>query len=453
MPPLVRAHVLGLTISLFLPLREAAAHLRLVKADPGVGARVTAPPAVTLRFSDVLTVALCRITLRDASMRAVAVDEVRDVSGDPRAMSARLRETVAPGRYTVKWLAAGADGHPVRGEFTFEVVAEASAMTESTRTADQASFSVESPAYALLRAVQSVAVIALLGILALHFMIGPRSARVATPSGHASLSAAEQAASRWVMPTLALLLVVTAARLVAQHVAFFGMNETPTLGSVSAILFQSPWGRGWLIAAAAILVGLVGARRLRIPGSAGWVLLASATLGLVSSMAMSGHAAAVSAFAMSVHAAHILAAGGWIGSLGILVLVAVPAALRAPDGAPHATIAGLMHAFSPTALAFAALVVVTGVFAAFRNVGTVDALWQSSYGLVLLVKLALLLIAATIGFFNWRRVLPVLGTDAATTRLRASAAIELIAALGMLVVTAILVATPLPNDVLDGVAR
>lgn len=453
MPPLVRAHVLGLTISLFLPLREAAAHLRLVKADPGVGARVTAPPAVTLRFSDVLTVALCRITLRDASMRAVAVDEVRDVSGDPRAMSARLRETVAPGRYTVKWLAAGADGHPVRGEFTFEVVAEASAMTESTRTADQASFSVESPAYALLRAVQSVAVIALLGILALHFMIGPRSARVATPSGHASLSAAEQAASRWVMPTLALLLVVTAARLVAQHVAFFGMNETPTLRSVSAILFQSPWGRGWLIAAAAILVGLVGARRLRIPGSAGWVLLASATLGLVSSMAMSGHAAAVSAFAMSVHAAHILAAGGWIGSLGILVLVAVPAALRAPDGAPHATIAGLMHAFSPTALAFAALVVVTGVFAAFRNVGTVDALWQSSYGLVLLVKLALLLIAATIGFFNWRRVLPVLGTDAATTRLRASAAIELIAALGMLVVTAILVATPLPNDVLDGVAR
>lgn len=492
MAPLVRARTIGLMLSLLIPLREAAAHPRLVKADPGVGARVVAPHAVTLRFSEPLTVALCRITLLDASMKAVTVDGVKSAPGDPKAMSVVIRGAVAPGRYTVKWLAAGDDGHPVRGEFTFDVVAGAAGTTERApgipirlagfavatplprvagvlrasmapvvataalamlvQSPDQSDFSVESPVYVVLRAVQSVAVIALLGILALHFMVGPRFAREATPGGHASLRAAEQTAVRWVAPTLILLLVATVARLFAQHAALFGAYETPTLASVSAILFQSTWGRGWLVAGAAIVLGLLGARRLRNAGSAGWTLLATATLGIASSMAMSGHAAAVSAFAMTVHAAHILGAGGWIGSLGIMVLVAVPAVLRARDDERHAIIAGLVRAFSPTALAFAGLVAVTGIFAAWRNVGAASALWQSRYGQVLLVKLAFLSIAAATAFFNWRRVLPVLGTDVATTRLRASAAIELAAALGVLVVTAILVATPMPAEMLDPMA-
>lgn len=492
MAPLVRACTIGLILSLLIPLREAAAHPRLVKADPGAGARVIAPRAVTLRFSEPLTVALCRVTLLDAFTKAVALGEVKSVQGDPKAVSVAIRGTIAPGRYTVKWLAAGDDGHPVRGEYTFDVVRETAGTTERTpgipirlagfavatplpgvagvlrasmapvvataalamlvQSPDQSEFSVESPAYVVLRAVQSVAVIALLGILALHFTIGPRFAREATPSGHASLRVAEQTAARWIAPTLTLLLVVTVGRLFAQHVALFGANERPTMASVSAILFQSPWGRGWLVAGAAIALGLVGARRLRSAGSAGWMLVATATLGIVSSMAMSGHAAAVSAFAMTVHAAHIFGAGGWIGSLGIMVLVAVPAVPHAHDDERHAIIAGLMRAFSPTALSFAGLVAVTGVFAAWRNVGAASALWQSRYGQVLLVKLAFLSIAAAVGFFNWRRVLPVLGTDVATARLRASAAIELAAALVVLVVTAMLVATPMPAEMLDPMA-
>ena len=57
---------------------------------------------------------------------------------------------------------------------------------------------------------------------------------------------------------------------------------------------------------------------------------------------------------------------------------------------------------------------------------------------------ALLAGVAALGFYNWRRVLPTLGDDAATHRLRRSARVELGLGLVVLLVTAVLVALPTP---------
>ena len=51
---------------------------------------------------------------------------------------------------------------------------------------------------------------------------------------------------------------------------------------------------------------------------------------------------------------------------------------------------------------------------------------------------------AALGFYNWRRVLPTLGDDDATHRLRRSARAELGLGLVVLLVTAVLVALPTP---------
>jgi copper transport protein len=484
MVSLIRTRSLALLLSLAIPVREAVAHPRLVKTDPAAGTRVAAPRALALSFHEALTAALCRVTLLNAAMQPVTLGAVKSASGDPKTLSVVIRGSLAPGRYTVKWQVAGDDGHPVRGQYTFEVEAGATGVTEPRRRAPMllagvtvalklpvvesalrprmvaavgmvvaaargpdstdAEFGVESAAYVLLRAIQSVAVIALLGVLALHLLVGPRFARV-VPDGISALRIAEQAAVRWLTPALALLLVATIGRLFAQQAALFGTQEMPTQASLSAILLQSLWGRAWLIAFGAPVVGLVAARRLRGSGSEGWILLAGAALALTYSMAMSGHAAADAAFAMTLHALHVIGAGGWIGSLGILMLVAVPAVLHSGGDQPHPPIAGLVRAFSPTALACAGLVAATGVAAAWRNLGSASALWQSRYGQVLLTKLALLSIAGLAGFHNWRYVLPGLGGETATGRLRRSAAVELAAAALVLVVTAVLVATPMPS--------
>ena len=152
---------------------------------------------------------------------------------------------------------------------------------------------------------------------------------------------------------------------------------------------------------------------------------------------------------MTVHTLHVLGAGGWIGSLAALMIVAVPAVLQFGGEERHRHVAGLVRAFSPTALGFAGLLVVTGAIAAWRNIGSVAGLWQEPYGQVLLAKLALLSVAAGTGAYNWKGVLPYLGSATATARLRKSAMLELAAAIAVLVVTAVLVATPMPSEMLD----
>ncbi len=82
---------------------------------------------------------------------------------------------------------------------------------------------------------------------------------------------------------------------------------------------------------------------------------------------------------------------------------------------------------------------------AWVRLGAVTALWNTTYGQVLLVKLALLAALAAIGFHNWRNVQPTLGTDEATARLERSATLELFVGALVVVVTAILVATPTPT--------
>ncbi|MBI2797461.1 MAG: copper homeostasis periplasmic binding protein CopC [Gemmatimonadetes bacterium] len=114
--------VLALAVLLAVPAREAAAHPRLVKAVPAADSRAAvAPKEIVLTFNEALTLALSRITLTDAKQQAVPLDTLRAAPDDPKTLMARVTGALAPGRYTVKWQAAGADGHPMRGELTFVI--------------------------------------------------------------------------------------------------------------------------------------------------------------------------------------------------------------------------------------------------------------------------------------------------------------------------------------------
>ena len=106
----------------------------------------------------------------------------------------------------------------------------------------------------------------------------------------------------------------------------------------------------------------------------------------------------------------------------------------------------MINAFTPVALASAALATVTGVFATWLHVGTIPNLWGTRYGITLMIKLAILGIVALTGFYNWRFVQPRLGSDEATTRLQRSARVEVAVAVLVLLVTAILVASPTSMD-------
>jgi putative copper export protein len=209
---------------------------------------------------------------------------------------------------------------------------------------------------------------------------------------------------------------------------------------------ETHWGAIWRLqlgGGAVALLGALGARRRPLGG---WTLVAAASVALAFGAALSGHAAAqesLRAFSVIDDALHVAGAAGWLGSL--LWLVGVGLADARSSGRQRADrVAALVNAYSPTALAFAALVAATGVVSAWLRLGSLPALWTSSYGQVLLVKLALLAGVAATGFYNWRRVRPALGTDEGTVRLRRSATVELLIGVAVIAATAVLVAMPTP---------
>lgn len=116
------ALLLALGLSLATPLQAARAHPRLVRATPSADSRVAAPRTLSLTFNESLDLALTRVTLLRGD-RPIPLDSLRLATGDANTVVAGVSTTLAPGRYTVRWQVTGADGHPVRGTFEFEVQA------------------------------------------------------------------------------------------------------------------------------------------------------------------------------------------------------------------------------------------------------------------------------------------------------------------------------------------
>jgi putative copper export protein len=309
-------------------------------------------------------------------------------------------------------------------------------------------FGVESPAFVAIRAVLSLCTVGLIGTISLRWTVLPR---YSGPDRERLRTAVTEKLPRFIDLLGILAVAATLARLLAQHAAVFGVAEPWSGETFGTLLFRAGWGRSWWVAMAAALAVTWLAPRLRNDSRIAWVAMTVALLAFAVSAPLSGHPAAAETpwLAITGQLLHIIGAGGWIGSLAALSVVAIPAARRLSDGGAEgvdARIAGLVRAFSPTALGFSALLGLTGLALAWANLGGLSALWDNIYGRTLLLKLGTLAVVAATGAYNWRRVLPALGQPAASVRLRRSSLVELLAALVVLVITAALVATPMPGE-------
>ena len=114
------AAVLGLGLG-FTVVQPAAAHDRLVSADPEDGAKLDTPPSqVVLTFSgDVLpSGAQVIVSTRDGSVEG-------EVAVDGAVVTAELPGDLPAGGHDVVWRVVSSDGHPIEGELSYDVAAAA----------------------------------------------------------------------------------------------------------------------------------------------------------------------------------------------------------------------------------------------------------------------------------------------------------------------------------------
>lgn len=204
------------------------------------------------------------------------------------------------------------------------------------------------------------------------------------------------------------------------------------------LLLSTSWGTTWKVGLAGTLVLLIAMVLARRGSSAGWWLASGAALALAAFPAFTGHASGVEdsrAIALIADWLHVVAAGAWIGGLAAVLYVS------RLGGADEGGLADLVPPFSSVAITAVAVLVVSGGYASWLHVGGLPGLVSTSYGRLLLGKLALVGVVLAIGARNNRVLTSRLDTEEGSIAMRRSATAELVVAQLVLLVSAVLVRT------------
>ncbi len=215
---------------------------------------------------------------------------------------------------------------------------------------------------------------------------------------------------RWELIGLVALLLTTAADLVVRAQTMGGGSAAAALSALPVVLTRTHFGKVWVPRLAGIglafLLALAPRRAVRSPA-----LLLVAGVALTTSL--TGHAADWGDLSLSVLVdwGHVTAAAMWTGGLAVLAL----SVLGRRAAWPPALLTATVRRFSRLAGACLLVVVGSGAYNAWLQVGAWTPLWTSAYGRVLLVKLAIALGLVGLGAVNHYAILPRLDPSRRTS--------------------------------------
>lgn len=106
----------------------ANAHSKVVASTPAQGAKVSAPKTVVLNFSEALIPPTASVAIVMTAMpgvknhgEMVIRNFTQSWSDNNRIWTLKLRQPLRTGSYDIRWQAAGADGHRMKGTVNFIV--------------------------------------------------------------------------------------------------------------------------------------------------------------------------------------------------------------------------------------------------------------------------------------------------------------------------------------------
>lgn len=179
---------------------------------------------------------------------------------------------------------------------------------------------------------------------------------------------------------------------------------------ITTVLFQTHYGELWLWRGGALFAAWIAwgiYRRRRNPRASAMAFTALTIIALTLSAA--GHAGddGILSLANLADWLHILGAFLWGGGIVATAAIIFPALLRAPQTS-HEVIATSGLRLSTLAGAALGMVLTSGIYNAWLQIGTWHGLWSTLYGRLLVAKLLLVAAMMTLGAVNRYRYVPAL---------------------------------------------
>ena len=400
-------------------------HARLEASTPAADDTLETPiDSVRLQFSASVSADLSQLVLQGPLGDSTVLAAAQGAEG--RRIIVATLPPLHAGAHVLRWRTTSADGHVLQGEIPFFVAAGAATAVAAVGASEP----------------DSVAAI-------------PADAQDGTRAESAGAAAgpgAQESGVAEVPPLLPLLralgtlllLALAGGLLFAQR--FDGYDAiTAPVAAAGEFIIWTPHVAGSLDFGASLQLATGRALLARVVFAvvAALVLVllrsvrAAAVIALIAVLAGGslGHASTITpALSVPLRAVHMAAAAVWLGGL-----LALGLALRnAPAQRP------LLTAVSSAALASFIAIAVTGVGQALVLLGSFDALLQTAYGRLVLVKATGLVLLGAFGYLH-RRMIPRVPEGGDATALHRSVVVEILVFMGIILVSGALSFAQLPE--------
>ena len=382
---------------------SAGAHASFLESEPAAGQRVDRAPArVVLEFTEPINARLTTVELIDlASGDSVGVERAKAAG---RQLMLRPARELTRGAYRVRWRSVSTvDAHVREGYFSFGVQ---TAAVGTQGLVNEGPLARSGWVRVLARLGLYATLLVFAGALLLSVLLRgryggswlgvPPAARRETGIDPGPAQA-RAATATLVAGSLAT--VLGAAVAIAEGADAAGGLS---LAILTDFLVANPAGMARLAVPLLVAGGLWAARRGQCSVGA---VLAACALGVI---AASGHAASADIPLLAVASAwaHLLAGAVWLGGIALLAIAWGPALRGLSTAARLALARSVLPRFGRVALYAFVVVVLTGVVNSAMELGSVDDLWTTAYGRVLLAKIAVVVAMATVSLTHARWLRP-----------------------------------------------
>lgn len=436
---------------------RAFAHAAFLASTPEAGNRLeSSPPRVVLHFTEPLNRSLSKAKLANAAtgrrMPAVKLPTRQD-----NQLALRPTGQLPRAAYRVEWhTVSTVDGHALEGSFSFGV---RTAAVGGEHQIEQSPLARGGWLRIGFRALFYASLFFFAGGLINAVLLGkrepadwlvPESLRASLASAGRDPKALTSRVWDWTLDAGWLAAGAGAATALAEAADAGG---SLSVQNASDFLLTNGAGLARVGTVIAILLALLFASRLPV-AAASWIALAFLTI------AISGHANSAEPRLLAVLTdwTHLLAAAVWIGGIAQIALAWLPVIRRATRALRSEVMKSVLERFGKVALPAFLVVAGTGLVNALIELGEIKALWDSAYGRVLAVKIALVGLIGVASYVHARRLRPMLLSNPHPAgpierrhwRLLSAEPLLAVAVVG---VAATLVAFPLPPRQFDEVAE
>jgi copper transport protein len=355
-----------------------------------------------LRFSESVDVSDDAVEVLTAGGDRIDVGDPGHLDGERSSVAVDLPD-VDDGTYVVSWRVLSSDSHPVSGAFTFGVGDAAAALSDvdaqalvDDALAGAGSDRLVGVSYGIVRFAAFAGLVVLVG--------GAVFVAALWPPGAEDPRARRILAGAWWVALGATVLSIPLQATYAVGGSLADAFDPSVIGDE----LGARTGRAWLVRLLLLAaVGVVAPRLARRPTEGRPQALLPATvvggLALLATITVTGHAMSGDLVGLAVvtDLVHLSAVSMWLGGLALLL----GAVLWPTGGVGDGRAEAIATRFSDVAFGAVMVIVASGVVQAWRQLRSWDALVDTTYGRLLLVKVGfvVLMVAAAAASRSWVR--------------------------------------------------